>query len=742
MSIESPYSPETVTQEFANAVREHQSGRLVAAAQRYQSILARLPGHSDARHLLGVVALQQGRLQQAVELIDQAIAVNPTVADYHSNLAEANRLLGRFDKAVASGQTALRLRPDFAAAANNLGLALQAQGKHLAAAQLFRKALTFQPDAAMFENNLGNALRLLGDRAGALAHFRQALRLDPHLVEAHTNLGQFLLELHHPQEALDHCREAVRLRPNCPETHNNLGNVLRELGQVGEAKACYGAALQLNSNLAVTCSNLGQAVQEEGDLDQAIAWYQKGLLLEPDSARVHCNLASCLAELEKYEEARTHCERALVLDRDYAEAHSALGCILRDLGQFEKAEQSYREAIRLKPDLKSAHCQLGTVLEERGDLDAALACYRAVLRHDPRHAGAYARMATMLRGKLPDVDLASMRQLLAAPDLSEDKRAPLHFGLAQVLDSHGDYNEVADHLHQANALCRAGGQRRGKSYDPVGHTQLVDAIIATFTPEFFARVRGCGLQTERPVFIVGLPRSGTTLTEQILDSHSQVFGAGELPYIRETFEKLAADTNHTAAPLDFLPLLDRAACERIARHHLDRLCDLNDLAKHIADKMPDNYLYLGLIATLFPRAKLIHCRRDLRDVAVSCWMTQFRQITWASDIDHIASRFREYRRLMDHWRRVLPVPLLEIDYEHTVADLEGVARRLSAWCGLDWEPACLSFHQNRRPVRTASMTQVRQPIYHQSVARWKNYQSGLAPLFAAIVECDSETRTC
>jgi hypothetical protein len=158
----------------------------------------------------------------------------------------------------------------------------------------------------------------------------------------------------------------------------------------------------------------------------------------------------------------------------------------------------------------------------------------------------------------------------------------------------------------------------------------------------------------------------------------------------------------------------------------------NEPTPRITDKMPDNYLYLGLIATLFPRAKLIHCRRDLRDVAVSCWMTNFRQIRWACDPEAIVGRFGAYRRLMGHWRQVLPVPLLEVDYEETVADLEGVARRLAAGCGLAWEPACLAFHETRRPVRTASVTQVRQPIYKKSVARWKHYENALGALFAQL----------
>jgi hypothetical protein len=175
-----------------------------------------------------------------------------------------------------------------------------------------------------------------------------------------------------------------------------------------------------------------------------------------------------------------------------------------------------------------------------------------------------------------------------------------------------------------------------------------------------------------------------------------------------------------------------ATARRLGEQHLQRLRQLNADRAHVVDKMPGNYLYLGLLAALFPRAKFIHCRRDLRDVAVSCWMTQFRQIRWASDPDHIAARFQDYLRLMEHWQRVLPVAVLEVVYEETVADLEGAARRLVAWCGLDWEPACLSFHEGKRPVRTASVAQVRQPIYRRSLARWKNYEGALASLFARL----------
>jgi tetratricopeptide (TPR) repeat protein len=714
------------------AVQFHQSGHLEEAARIYQSILAREADHPDALHLLGVVAFQQGNPHRAVELIGRAIAVNPTVAAFHANLAEAFRALGELERAVGCCHVALRLQPNYAEAANNLGLAWLAQGKVEAAVEQFREALRLRAGVAMVHNNLGNALRLQGDKTQAIQQFQEALRLSPNLAEAHTNLGQLSLELRRLDEAAFHCRDAVRLRPNFPEAHNNLGNVLREQGKLHEAKACYVEALRLNPDLAMTYNNIGQAVQEDGKLDDAVTWYQKALQLEPGSARIHCNLASALQEQEKHEDARAEYQTALQLDPDYAEAHHGLGTVVHDDGQFQEAAAHFRTALQLKPDLVSAHTSLGTVLEELGEFETALSCFREAMRHDPRCGGAYGQLATTLRAKLPEADRVAMEQMLADREMPAGKRLALHFGLAQVCDARGDYAQAADHLREANALREAEWQKRGQGYDPVEHARFVDGLIATFTPAFFERVRGFGLETERPVFIVGVPRSGTTLIEQILASHSQVFGAGELRYVRDTFEAVPQVMNRQASPIECLRELDRATAGLLAQRHLDRLRQMNEPALRIVDKMPDNYLHLGLVATVFPKAKIIHCRRNLRDVAVSCWMTNFRQIRWAFDQKHIASRFGEYRRLMDHWPQVLPVPLLEVDYEETVGDLEGVARRLVAWCGLEWEPACLAYHENRRPVRTASVTQVRQPIYQRSVARWKNYEQALGDLFASL----------
>jgi hypothetical protein len=257
-------------------------------------------------------------------------------------------------------------------------------------------------------------------------------------------------------------------------------------------------------------------------------------------------------------------------------------------------------------------------------------------------------------------------------------------------------------------------------------------LIAAFRPDFFARFAGAGLETRRPVFIFGLPRSGTSLIEQILASHSQIHGAGELNQGRLDFEAIRILLNRTDNPIACLPDLSAEIVGQVAGRHEARLLELGGGAARVADKMTDNYLYLGLLAILFPNATFIHSRRDLRDVAVSCWITSFRSIRWTNEPQHMAHRFHQYLRLMDHWRSALPAPIHEVEYEETVDDLEVVARRLIAACGLDWEPACLEFHQTERPVKTASFAQVRQPVYKKSVGRWKNYEHELGDLFSAL----------
>jgi tetratricopeptide (TPR) repeat protein len=723
-----------VTDELQAALELHRQGRVPEAAAVYQRILARDPTNSEALHLLGVCAHQVGRNDVAVDLIRRAVALQPGAAAYYNNLAEAYRAQGKFAEAAECCRAALRLNSDSPESLNNLGLALRGMGDLDGATAAYREALRLAPHSVAACNNLGTALREQGDPAGAAEWFRRALALDPALAGVHANLGQLLLEQKDIDGALSHCREAVRLRPDLAEAQCNLGNVLRELGQLSEAKACYAEALRLQPNYPLVCANMGQAVQEEGDFEAALAWYRRGLGSDPNSARLHCYLGSLLYEAERHDEAAICLETALRLDPKYADAHNFLGRVRHQQGDNARARACYREALRLDPKLSAAHCHLGHLLEEEGDLAAAEECFRQGVRCDPRNGGARERLATLLRGRLPDEDLEALRRLLAQPDLPEARRVPLHFGLAQVLDARDEYAAAAEHLRQANALTLAACRRRGQNYSHADHERFVDLLLATFTPDFFERRRDVGLDARTPIFVFGLPRSGTTLVEQILSSHSQVFGAGELRLSRTSFRSPAGEGAEDDQVFAALAALDAEQWRQLGQKHLDALNALGGGAPRIVDKLPDNYLYLGLLALLFPRATFLHCRRDLRDIAVSCWMTDFRSIRWANDFEDIAGRFRQYRRVMAHWQQVLPVKMLDVGYESVVEEPEEWARRMVAWCGLEWEPACLRFHESRRPVRTASVTQVRQPIYKRSVARWRNYEPDLSPLFALLAQ--------
>jgi tetratricopeptide (TPR) repeat protein len=718
---------------LTSAIELHQTGQLRSAGQLYRQVLAREQQNADALHLLGVLHHQQGDHSYAVELISKAIALRPTVPAFHANLAEAYRAQGQFLRAVGCCRTALCLWPDYPEALCNLGLALQGLGRPDDAIEQFQHALQLRPDFAAGHNGLGTALREKGQLDEALDHFRHAVKNDPRLAMAHSNLGQLLLERGKADEALPHCQEAVRLEPDLAAAHNNLGNVLRALNRLVDARAAYSEALRLDPDLARAHANLGRTLQQEGQFADALPWMTRAVELEPDNARWWENLGDLHMDREEPPEAIPCYERVLSLKPDSPTTLNALGWALQEEGHLAEALKHFRTALRLDPGSGSAQLNMGGVHEELGELTQAENAFRAALRIQPSLVVAHARLATLLRCKLPEPDRAAMEVCLADTQTDGEARGHLLFGLAQLLDARGEYGRAAECLREANGLALEQANRRHRAYDPVEHEEFVSNLLAVSDAGFFARITPGGSATRRPVFIFGLPRSGTTLIEQVLASHSRIHAAGELRLVRRSFEAIPKALGRSEWPIHSLPHLDAAAVSQLAEHHLARLQQLDEgMSERIVDKMPDNYLYLGLIVAMFPRAVLIQCSRDLRDVALSCWMTNFRSIRWASDPEHLASRFAQYRRVMEHWQAVLPATIHEVDYAEAVTDLEGVARRLVAACGLEWEPACLQFHRTNRPIRTASLTQVRQPIYKHAVARWKNYEHALADLFARL----------
>lgn len=710
----------------------HRAGRLAEAEKAYATVPTDAPEFVDALHLTGVIALQKGDARGAINLITRAVQTRPDVPAMHSNLAEAYRTVGKLNDAVAHCRAALNLDAAYHACRVNLALALAAQGNLADAEKELRRVLEAQPANALAWNNLGNVLRMLKRADEALAAARKACQLEPTNAEFLSNLGQMLVEDGDTEEALQRLANAVKLNPRLPAARNNYGNALREAGRLDEAETEYNEALKQNPQLAITHNNIGQLNQERGNYAEAMRWYEQSLKLDPRAAKTVANYASVMTELDRVTEAEKLYQQAANMDPGCAEAHIGLGGVAQRRGETAPALAHYDRAEQANPRLPALYVGRSGVLNHLGRFEDAEKSLRRALQLDAECAGAWESLVGLLKAKLPAADLSGLRAALQGPAAKRSNgMQSLHFAMGIYADATKDYATAAAQLALANELQQQSWQRRGLAYSADEHTTYVNELLRVFDRRHFERTAGWGNNSEVPVFILGLPRSGTTLVEQVLASHPRVFGADELRLARDSFESLPAVTG-ASNRWEAVAALTRDHVHAVADAHLKRLREHDPSADRISDKMPENYLHIGLILTLFPNAKIIHLRRDLRDVATSCWNTHFGQIRWANVQGNIASHFGNYWRAMQHWRGVLPGRFHEVRYEEMVEDLERHARKLLEFVNVEWDDRCLEFHKTERTVRTASVTQVREPLYKRSVERWRNYEPWHSEWFAKL----------
>jgi tetratricopeptide (TPR) repeat protein len=411
-----------------------------------------------------------------------------------------------------------------------------------------------------------------------------------------------------------------------------------------------------------------------------------------------------------------------------AAEHHSRAVSLRLAGDLEGAVASYRLGLALAPGSAETWNELGTALRSLGRFGDAAASFRRALALKPGFADAYRNLALCGELGAKDADTARVAALAADKNLAVEERSAAGFALGKLLDDAGRYDEAFAAFGEANALYRQSRTAAGERFSIAALRREIDETIAAFTADFFTKTAGQGVADELPVFVLGMPRSGTSLVEQIGASHSRVHGAGELLDIARIAGELGPPAAGTAQRWH------EADIAAAARDYLDRLRALGGGAVRVIDKMPDNVLHMGLIATLLPRARIVLCRRDARDTCLSCFFQQFTPGTqlFSYDLADCGRRHLEIDRLIEHWRHVLPIPVLEVEYERLVGDLEGESRRLIDFLGLDWEERCLDFHRTDRTVTTASSWQVRQPLYDRSVGRWRHYERHLAPLVAAL----------
>ncbi|HET7832006.1 MAG TPA: sulfotransferase [Gallionella sp.] len=690
----------SLEQAMALAAARQSQGRLAEAEHLLRQILQVQPEHAFALHLLGVIAHQAGKPELGIALIRKAIHSNAKIALFHANLGEMCRQVGRLDEAIKLGERAVALDPEMAAAHSNLGIAWFDRKDYDRAEACQRRALALKPDLVPALNNLGSICRARKQPEAALDWYRKAIAAAPDYAESLSNLGAVLLEEDRPEEAVEPLERALRSNPNHAEALCNLGMVRNALDQYAAAFGLLQQALRLRPSYAEAYIGLARIHAERENLPEAERCARRAVELAPEKAGMYCQLGSIYTEMARTAEAEAMYRRALEIDPVCNDAMLGLGHLEMENGRMAQAEAQFREALALKADNLPARFHLAQVRKVKpGDENlAALEAAESAVRS-------------------------------SGVALSARQAMTLHFALGKCYDDIGAYEQAFPHFLEGCRLKRATF-----AYDANQVTAHFDAIMRVFDRSLVERLRGAGDPSQVPIFVLGMPRSGTTLTEQIIASHPEVYGAGELPDLLAIAQRNVAGTGGSFP--DNVHSLDAAELARWGADYVAGLRQRAPDAKHITDKMPANFLAVGLIHLMLPNAKIIHVRRNPVDTCLSCFTRLFnRKQNQTYDLAELGRYYVDYARLMEHWRKLLPAgAFLEVQYENIVADQEAQARRMLEYCGLPWNDACLDFHKNTRSIRTASVTQVRQPIYKSSVERWRPYEKFLGPLFDALGE--------
>jgi tetratricopeptide (TPR) repeat protein len=685
---------------IAEAYRCWTSGEAKPAERLCHEILAASPEDARALHLLGVIARAQGRPDFARDYLERACRAPNTPSFMLDDLAELQLEAGRLAEAEATARRALQAPGAAATAWHRLALVLLRSGKLEESRAALEKVVELEPASIEARNNLGIVLQRLGALEPAAEIYRSALACDAENAAAHSNLASVLSELGQFEDALGHARRAIAREPRMVAAH-----VYAALAEAG----------------------LGRY---EASLD----WLDRALALAPDSVPVLTARADALRRLERFEEGLAACRQAVALAPENGEAWNTLGLLCHALGRDAEAIAAFDEAARSLLQPATALANKATILLEIGRTAEGMAALDAALAVEPDLAVAWYTRADAKTFIAGDPDIAVMERLLKVAESrgdrpsagqSEQRRLLLHYALGKAYLDALDGPRAFQHLNAGSRL-----KRQSLPYDAEATARSMTAIAESFPAALFERLRDAGEPSELPIFIIGMPRSGTTLVQQLIASLPGIHTAGEPRYVETLVAELGAA---------FPSAIDRLPRERFAalgKRYLALATAPAAAAKarHIIDKLPKNFLYAGLIHLMLPGARIIHCRRNPIDTCLSCYSKLFTTgQEFSYDLRELGAFYRSYETLMAHWRAVLPpTRFIEVDYEKVVADLEGEARRLLQFCGLPWDPACLRFHENARIVRTASMNQVRRPLYNSSVGRWQRFRTELAPLLEAL----------
>ncbi len=601
------------------------------------------------------------------------------------------------------------------------GLSEHHAGNLEQAQQLYRAALNQAPDNSQALHLAGVIDYQRGLSESALNYIERAISIEPLKPEYFNSKGLVLLELDRDVEALTAFEKALELNPGGLEISLNMGSTLGQLGRVREAIDTYLKIIQLQPEHERAYCNLGNLYFQNEDYENATVCFNKALELNPDLVDVYPLLGNSLYKQENYVEAIKVLEIARDKLPDNQEIYTDLGNCYLELNRHKEAIVQYEKAIRLNPDYVVALKNIGVAYQEMGINDKATENYLQVLAIDPACSEVYHYLSVINHSSCP---IDEIQYLIEDNETPDKDKMHCYFALGNCYSASRDFHKSFEYYLKANAI-----KRKTIRYDAMQNSDYISRIIKAYSTGLIDRFASNNLTTEMPVFIVGMPRSGTTLVEQIISSHSLVYGAGELTALARVELELEKMLDDKGGFPDSIEQLDDKQLSEMSNDYLSRLPDVPAGTLRITDKLPGNYLRIGLIKILFPNARIIHCVRNPLDTCLSIFTNYFADgYKYGYDLEELGKYYLDYERLMQHWNSLFQEGIYQVQYEELVADQRAISQQLIDYLGLDWEPRCLDFHENKRAVKTASNVQVRQPLYKNSIGKWKNFAGQLQPL--------------
>jgi len=732
----------TLDEALQKAVEAHKAGQIQEADLLYTAILHAQPKHPDANHNKGVLAVSVGKVQEALPFFKAALDANPSVGQYWLSSIHTLIKLGRMadaksvlDQAKVKGakgkafdELEQRLNSSTEVPLDPTQDQLQSlinvyqQGQLQQALDNAKQLLSQFPNSLTLYNIQGTANARLGQFDAAIASFKQALKIKPDYAEAYNNMGNALKDKGDLEAAIDSYQQSLKINPDYADAYYNMGIALKDKDDLDAAIDSYQQTLKIKPDHADAYYNMGIALKLKGDLDAAIGSYQQALKIKPDYVEVYNNMGVAFNDKGDLDAAVDSYQQALKIKPDHAKAYNNMGNALKSKSDLGPAIDCFKQALKIKPDYAEAYNNMGIALMYKGDLEATIDSFERALKNKPDFAEAHRHLSLVTKYNELTQHVVQMKKLHQDKSTTEDQRCNLSFALAKVFEDLNDLDQSFSYLALGNSLRKNQlGYHIKKDIKLFGLLKNTYPMLKRFSPPTFEESN-----KPKPIFILGMTRSGTSLVEQIVSSHSKVTGAGELNYVAKFGSEYATG----------LTKINSKTLLGFRKRYLSALENHSDGRSIVTDKMPDNFKYIGLILLAFPEAIIIHVKRN---AAATCWSNYkhyfpAKGFAHCYELNDLVTYYGLYQEMMTFWQEQFEDRIYNLNYDNLTNNQDKETRALLQYVGLEWEEGCLSPQNNKRIVRTASNQQVRKKVYQDSSQKWRKFEPFISGVFDSLME--------